>query len=278
MLGRMSHRRKSRLRASLSLTLLCAACQGRGAEPSRPVSVVVPAAPSQPPLSDPGAPAPSAPPPIAVREAEPPAPASDEPASAKPAQPAPRRVQADLPPPAVAHGAPPKAQRTPPRSAAPSGAPPEPQGAPREAAPPEPSPAAEPPEPQPREAVPPVSPPAIKRVVVPSTAYVRVEVPAGLQRWLDADPRMQPWLSKVIPVIDRCYAGVRSRNPGASGTISFRVTMHRNARPSPDIESLPGQLSGVVTCATGQLLRTRMPLFTGNEGETHRVRVRFGEP
>jgi len=106
---------------------------------------------------------------------------------------------------------------------------------------------------------------------------MRVEVPPGLQRWLDADTRMQPWLNKVIPVIDNCYGNVLKADAGASGTITFRVTMHKDARPDPDIQSLPGQLSGVVACATGQLMRARMPLFTGTEGESYTVRVKFGE-
>jgi hypothetical protein len=53
--------------------------------------------------------------------------------------------------------------------------------------------------------------------------------------------------------------------------------MHANARPDPDVQSLPGELSGIVTCATGQLMRTKMPLFTGTEGESYTVKVRFGE-
>jgi hypothetical protein len=113
------------------------------------------------------------------------------------------------------------------------------------------------------------------RVSVPNTEHVRVEVPAGLQAWLDKDTRMQPWLAKVMKVIDDCYAGVRADSPSAAGTIVFRVTMHENARPDPDIQALPGPLSGVVACATGQLMRTRMPLFTGSEGEQYVVRVKF---
>jgi hypothetical protein len=86
---------------------------------------------------------------------------------------------------------------------------------------------------------------------------------------------MQPWLAKVMKVIDDCYAGVRANDPHAAGTITFRVTMHENARPDPDIQSLPGPLSGVVACATGQLMRTHMPLFTGSEGEHYVVHVKF---
>jgi hypothetical protein len=114
-------------------------------------------------------------------------------------------------------------------------------------------------------------------VNVPNTSRVHVEVPPGLQRWLDADTRMQPWLNKVIPVIDGCYGKVLNDNANAHGAITFRVTMHENARPDPDIQSLPGELSGVVACATGQLMRARMPLFTGTEGESYVVRVKFGE-
>jgi hypothetical protein len=140
-----------------------------------------------------------------------------------------------------------------------------------------PEPVAEPaPAPEPA-APPPAAKPTGGRVVVPSTSRLHVEVPAGLQRWLDADTRMQPWLNKVVPVIDKCYGNVLKDNPNASGTISFRVTMHKDARPDPDIQSLPGQLSGVVACATGQLMRARMPLFTGTEGESYTVRVKFGD-
>ena len=153
---------------------------------------------------------------------------------------------------------------------------PRPTSRPRETSP---KPVATPPGPEPQLDPAPQPPaPAPKpatRVAVPNTEHVRVEVPAGLQAWLDKDTRMQPWLGKVMKVIDDCYASVRARDASATGTITFRVTMHENARPDPEIESLPGALSSVVACATGQLMRTRMPLFTGTEGESYVVRVRF---
>ncbi|MFT3923418.1 MAG: hypothetical protein QM778_12860 [Myxococcales bacterium] len=113
------------------------------------------------------------------------------------------------------------------------------------------------------------------KVTIPSTEHVRVDVPAGLQAALDADPRMQPWANKVISVIDGCYAGERNSNKSAAGTISVLVTMHSESRPDADIKSLPSALSGVVACATGGLMRTKMPLFTGKEGEKHTLNIRF---
>jgi hypothetical protein len=112
-------------------------------------------------------------------------------------------------------------------------------------------------------------------VVVPSTENVRVEVPRGLQALLDADPRMQPWLTKVMGVIDRCYASERARSPEAAGVIELAITMHVNARPDADVKSVPPQLGGVVACATPELMRARPPLFTGPERERHIIRVRF---
>jgi hypothetical protein len=114
-----------------------------------------------------------------------------------------------------------------------------------------------------------------KKVVVPSTDNVRVEVPRGLQSLLDADARMQPWINRVIAVIDRCFASERARSPDAAGTVEIALTMHANARPEADIRSVPPQLGGVVACATPELMRARPPLFTGPEGERHTVRVRF---
>lgn len=114
-------------------------------------------------------------------------------------------------------------------------------------------------------------PASSKRVAVPRTANVHIEFPAGLQADLDADPRMQSWVDKVVSIIDGCHAN----NRGAKGTISTRVTMHENDRPDADILSLPGQLSSVVACATGSLMRVKMPLFTGREGTRHDVRIVF---
>jgi hypothetical protein len=112
-------------------------------------------------------------------------------------------------------------------------------------------------------------------VVVPQTDHVRVEVPAGLQHWLDEDDRMRPWLSKAVNVADSCYAKVRADNPSAAGVIALAVTMHENARPSGSVSSVSSPISGIVMCATTGLLGVKMPLFTGKEGESYTVRVRF---
>jgi hypothetical protein len=135
------------------------------------------------------------------------------------------------------------------------------------AAPVTPEPIAEPPAPAPA--------PKKASVNVPQTDHVRVEVPAGLQRWLDEDDRMRPWLGKAISVADSCYAKVRADDPGASGEIAFVVTMHKNARPSGRVSSVSSPISGIVMCATTRLLGVKMPLFTGSEGESYTVRVRF---
>jgi hypothetical protein len=113
------------------------------------------------------------------------------------------------------------------------------------------------------------------KVTIPSTVHLRVDVPAGLQAALDLDPRMQPWANKVIQVIDSCYTQERKSNASAAGVIAVRVTMHSESRPDADVKSLPPALSGVVACATGGLMRTKMPLFTGKEGEKHDINIRF---
>ena len=82
---------------------------------------------------------------------------------------------------------------------------------------------------------------------------------------------MQSWVEKVIAIVDGCHANDRS----TKGTISTRITMHENDRPDADILSLPGQLSSVVACATGSLMRVKMPLFTGREGTRYDVRIVF---
>jgi hypothetical protein len=112
-------------------------------------------------------------------------------------------------------------------------------------------------------------------VKVPSTPHVRFDVPSGLQRWLDADDRMIPWLGRALHVIDACYADARQRDPNAAGVITFSVTMHRTARPSADVLSLPRPLQSIVRCATLRLLRVKMPLFTGSEGERYVVQAHF---
>ena len=93
-----------------------------------------------------------------------------------------------------------------------------------------------------------------------------------MQALLDADTRMQPWVNKAIAIIDRCYA---SKGFGTKATIVGEITMHADARPDVDVKSLPPTLAGVVACATGDLMRNKMPLFTGPEGQHHTLKVRF---
>ena len=126
----------------------------------------------------------------------------------------------------------------------------------------------------------PAAPPAPARpapapVLVPSTEHVHVEVPAGLQHWLDEDDRMRPWLGKAMAVVDACYAERRASNPTTGGTITFEVTMHKNARPSGRLVAADPSVSGIVMCATTRLYSIKMPLFTGDEGDRQTVRVRF---
>jgi hypothetical protein len=102
-------------------------------------------------------------------------------------------------------------------------------------------------------------------------------VPRGLQALLDADPRMQPWIDKVVAVIDRCYASERARAKDIAGVVKIAITMHENARPDADVASVPPQLGGVVACATPQLMRARPPLFTGPEGERHKVSIQLAQ-
>ena len=134
-------------------------------------------------------------------------------------------------------------------------------------------PAAPPPAAAPAAVPVPVARPAAsgKKVVVPSTPNVHVDFPLGLQNDLNADPRMQAWVDKVIAIVDGCHA----KNRSATGAISTRVTMHENERPDADILALPGPLSSVVACATGSLMRVKMPLFTGHEGTRYDVRIVF---
>lgn len=119
----------------------------------------------------------------------------------------------------------------------------------------------------------PVAPRA--KVVVPGTDHLRVEVPPGLQRWLDEDDRMRPWVGKAISATDGCYAELRQRNPQAGGTVEFAVTMHKNARPSATVTSLPAPLKTLVVCVTSRLWGVKMPLFTGTEGARYSVKAVF---
>jgi hypothetical protein len=110
---------------------------------------------------------------------------------------------------------------------------------------------------------------------VPRTDHVRVDVPAGLQHWLDEDDRMRPWLGKAVSVVDSCYAKVRADDPNATGSIAFTVTMHENARPSGSVGSVSGPINSIVMCATRGLFGVKMPLFTGSEGASYSVKVHF---
>jgi hypothetical protein len=116
---------------------------------------------------------------------------------------------------------------------------------------------------------------AATKTVVPQSANVRAEVPAGLQRLLDGDTRMQPWVNRVMAVAEQCYAKERASNPLAKGVIAINVTMHQNDRPDAAIGSLPALLAGMVPCATGKLMGSRMPFFTGDEGAKYTVRLHF---
>jgi hypothetical protein len=112
-------------------------------------------------------------------------------------------------------------------------------------------------------------------VTVPQTDHVHVDVPGGLQHWLDEDDRMTPWLGKAISVADSCYAKVREDDANASGAIALAITMHENARPSGRVSSVSGPVNSIVMCATTRLFGVKMPLFTGTEGDSYTVRVRF---
>jgi hypothetical protein len=116
---------------------------------------------------------------------------------------------------------------------------------------------------------------AVGKVTVPHTDHVQIDVPKGLQHWLDADTRMQPWVTKVVSIADACYADERKDNPKAAGVITVKVTMHENERPDVDVASVPSQLGGVIACATTKLMRGRPPLFTGKEGDSYTVKIHF---
>jgi hypothetical protein len=135
------------------------------------------------------------------------------------------------------------------------------------------------PAPKPVEVAKPVEPEPAKpatKVTLPKLKHLKVSMPARVQELLNADTRMQPWLNSTLATIEKCYEGVLASSPSAAGTIKFVLEMHENARPDADITALPPQLSGVVACGTGKLMRAgRMPLFTGKEGEKHTVSVKF---
>lgn len=116
---------------------------------------------------------------------------------------------------------------------------------------------------------------ATGKVTVPKTDHVHIDVPKGLQHWLDADTRMQPWVNKVVSVADGCYERERKDNPKAAGVIPIKITMHENERPDADIGSVPSSLGAVIACGTTKLMGSRPPLFTGKEGESYTVKIHF---
>jgi hypothetical protein len=118
-------------------------------------------------------------------------------------------------------------------------------------------------------------PEVASKVSVPKTVHLAIDLPSGLQADLNHDPRMQPWVNQVVATIDRCYASESKSNANLAGTIEVLVTMHENERPDADIKQLPPALSPIVACATGGLMRTKMPLFTGKEGTRYPVKIRF---
>jgi hypothetical protein len=125
-------------------------------------------------------------------------------------------------------------------------------------------------------AKPPAAPPPPKSSVrVPESAHVRIELPTGLQADLDRDPRMQPWINKAVSAIERCYAPLR--DAGATGTIEVRLVMHENERPSAEPGKLPSSLTPMLACVTGDLMRAKMPLFTGKEGTRYTLKIRLAK-
>jgi len=151
------------------------------------------------------------------------------------------------------------------------------QAKPAPAKPTTPAPAAKPAAPAPAPVVARPSAPAPaaakSKVIIPRTANVNVDVPAGLQADLDKDPRMQPWVNQAVSVIDKCH----TQQAAPAGTIEVLLTMHESARPTADIKKLPGALSQLVACATGGLMSKKMPLFTGKEGTRYTVKINFNK-
>lgn len=111
-----------------------------------------------------------------------------------------------------------------------------------------------------------------RKTTLPKTAHVRYVVDAAMQKLLDKDSRMEAWLKRITPVIDACYRGLSGQ---PTGVVQLNVTMHQNSRPGVAIKSLPGNLAGLMPCATSKLMNERSPLFTGPEGERHTVSIHF---
>jgi len=139
------------------------------------------------------------------------------------------------------------------------------------------------PQPRPRVDVPapvakPIPEPApapSKSFSMPGSRHVRIDAPAGLLGDLGKDSRMQPWLSQGVAAATKCYEREAKTHPGLSGTIVVSIIMHENDRPDGSLQTLPSQLSGVFACLTASMMKSRMPLFTGKEGQKYIARVTF---
>ena len=87
--------------------------------------------------------------------------------------------------------------------------------------------------------------------------------------------QMTELLGGSVAVASKCYDKEAKSAPKLAGTIEVAIVMHENDRPDASIKTLPPQLSGVFACASGALMSSRMPLFTGKEGQKYTARVVF---
>jgi len=122
---------------------------------------------------------------------------------------------------------------------------------------------------------PPPTPPAPVAYEMPSSAHVRIEAPKGLEADLAKDTRMKPWLQKSVAAATKCYEVEAKTTPKLTGTIEVGIVMHENDRPDAAIKKLPPQLSGVFACVSGAMMKSRMPLFVGKEGQKYTAKVVF---
>lgn len=122
---------------------------------------------------------------------------------------------------------------------------------------------------------PPPTPPAPVAYEMPSSAHVRIEAPKGLEADLAKDTRMTPWLQKSVGAATKCYEVEAKTTPKLAGAIEVGIVMHENDRPDAAIKKLPPQLSGVFACVSGAMMKSRMPLFVGKEGQKYTARVVF---
>ena len=110
---------------------------------------------------------------------------------------------------------------------------------------------------------------------MPGSANVKIDVPKGLQTDLAKDTRMKPWLEKGVAAATKCYEREAKTVPKLTGTIEVAIVMRENDRPDASIKTLPPQLSGLFACLSGAMMKSRMPLFTGKEGQKYTARVTF---